>query len=309
MLGRYCICIQIICIFVFLLYFMKIAIIGCGDVGRCYAHALNAAGHSLLHFCDSRPGPAAEALAQEMGAAMHPEPGPWLAEADLVISAVFGAVALEVAQQALVFMHADAIYADFTTASPADLRAAQEIAAALNVGFVDVAIIGAIGISGARTPLLAAGPVAQQIVGLMQSLGASINVVGDEAGQAIALKLLRSVFTKGLEALAVECLMSAEQRGLREQLYEVLSDFDRTPIRALLESVVTTHVRHAGRRKTEVEEARSQLVSEGVMPLAINGVADLFSRTAAAIEKNPLEGEANIVNSLHWLFTEQHVKA
>src|SRR3546814_10014138 len=112
----------------------------------------------------------------------------------------------------------------------------------------------------------------------MKAIGAPVRVVGTKAGDAIALKLLRSVFTKGLEALAVECLMAAEHRGLRHQLYDVLSDLDESSIRSFTEAVVTTHVRHAGRRLAEVQEARCQLQNEGVRPWAIDGVEAQIGR-------------------------------
>src|SRR3546814_7146412 len=82
--------------------------------------------------------------------------------------------------------------------------------------------------------------------------------------------------------------MAAEHRGLRHQLYDVLSDLDESSIRSFMEAVVTTHVRHAGRRLAEVQEARCQLQNEGVRPLAIDGVEALFRRTSESIAKHPL---------------------
>ncbi|MFC3338751.1 NAD(P)-dependent oxidoreductase [Paracandidimonas soli] len=284
---------------------MNIAIIGCGDVGRCYAAALSQAGHQITGVCDSNPGRGLEAYANEIGALLHSSSGPWLAQVDLVISAVFGGVALDVARQSLPDMRKGAIYADFTTGNPGDLRASGELAAAAGVKYADVAITGAIGLGGARTPLLCAGDAADELIEIMRAVGAPSRKVGAAAGDAVALKLLRSVFTKGLEALAVECLMAAEQRGLRQELYEVLSDIDQSPIRSFMETVVTTHVRHAGRRLKEVQEARAQLRQDGIQPLALDGVMALFERTSGSIAADPLLEEPTIQNSLDWLFEQQ----
>ncbi len=284
---------------------MKVAIIGCGDVGRCYAKALIDAGHQISELCDSRPSAAVVRYAQEIASNVHSEPGDWLTEVDLVISAVFGGVALDVADQSLKHMRKDSIYADFTTGRPADLRAAAKLALEANIQFVDVAITGAIALGGQKTPLLCAGPATDKFVETMKAIGAPIRVVGTEPGDAVALKLLRSIFTKGLEALSVECLMAAERRGLRQALYEVLSDIDQTPIRNFMEATVTTHVRHAERRLAEVREARRQLESEGIQPRALDGVAALFEHTSNAIQNSPIEGEATIENSLKWLLDQQ----
>ncbi|WP_438811351.1 hypothetical protein, partial [Salmonella enterica] len=75
-----------------------------------------------------------------------------------------------------------------------------------------------------KTPLLCAGIGAEDIRALLASVGAPIKAVGDRAGDAATLKLLRSIFTKGVEALAVECLVAAEKKDLRHTLYDVLSD-------------------------------------------------------------------------------------
>jgi 3-hydroxyisobutyrate dehydrogenase-like beta-hydroxyacid dehydrogenase len=288
---------------------MRIAIIGCGDVGRCYATALIEAGHRVTDLCDSRQSAAVILYAKEIGSNLHLEPGDWLTGVDLVISAVFGGVALDVARQSLPHMRRDSIYADFTTASPSDLHIAGQIAPKANVQFIDVAIIGAIGIGGPKTPLLCAGSATDELVEVLKGIGAPIRLVGTNPGDAVALKLLRSVFTKGLEALSVECLMAAEQRGLRQELYEVLSDIDQSPIRNFMETTVTTHVRHAGRRLAEVREARLQLVSEGIQPRALDGVAALFEHTSNSIKNSPIEGETTIENSLKWLFEQQHSDA
>src|SRR3546814_3279504 len=88
-------------------------------------------------------------------------------------------------------MHKGAIYADFTTASPAALFDAGQLASEAAIQFVDVAIAGAISLGGSKTPLLCAGPAADKLTEIMKAIGAPVRVVGTKAGDAIALKLLR----------------------------------------------------------------------------------------------------------------------
>lgn len=284
---------------------MKIAIIGCGDVGRCYAQALAQAGTPVAAFCDARSTEAVEQLVADAQATFYTEPGPWLADVDVVISAVFGGVSHDVLRQSLPHMRQGALYADFTTAPVADLQASEHAAIQTGVDFVDVAIIGTISLSGAQTPLLCSGHGADRVVALMQSVGAPARVVSNSAGDAISLKLLRSVFTKGVEALTIECLMAAERRGLRHELYDVLADFDQSPIRNFMETLVVTHVRHAPRRLNEVREAGEQLRRERVEPLVTEQVAIRFERTADALDRAPFTGEATMEDSLAWLLDHQ----
>jgi len=278
---------------------MKIALIGGGEVGRCYARALSQAGHRIVALCDVKISDALDTLSRELGATLQAQPGPWLHEADVVISAVFGSAAQQTAEQALPHMARTALYADFTTASAQDMAAAAERAAALGIDFADVAIMGAISLGQGKTPLLCAGTGAARIHALMHEAGAPIRQVGGRAGDAVTLKLLRSIFTKGCEALAVECLVAAHAKGLRQELYEVLQDIDQQPLQVFLEMLVRTHVQHAPRRLVEVEEASRQLESDGLEPRVLPGVRSLFARTAAALDKPPQV--ASVDDALAWL--------
>ncbi|WP_233233771.1 NAD(P)-dependent oxidoreductase [Bordetella sp. LUAb4] len=289
---------------------MKIAILGCGEVGHCYAQAWMAAGHTIQAVCELRQDEDMQARVQSYGATLHPAPGPWLADVDLVVSAVFGHAALHVAEQALPHLRADAQYADFTTASAGDMRAAAAVAARHGIPFTDVAIMGAIVLLGARTPLLCAGTGAEAVARFATDSGAPARAIPGEAGDAVRLKLLRSIMTKGMESLTVECLVAAESMGLRDALYEVLSDIDRTPLTAFMDSFLRSHVLHAQRRLAEVQEARDQLTDAGLQPLVLNGVESLFARTSqgiaaaqAAAGGKPLDIPDTVSARLAWLTT------
>ncbi|MCY1203621.1 NAD binding domain of 6-phosphogluconate dehydrogenase [compost metagenome] len=284
---------------------MKIALLGCGEVGSCYAQAWDAAGHAVIGICELRQDEEMAGRARRHGAELHAEPGPWLREADIVVSAVYGHAAREVAQRSFPHMRQDAVYADFTTASASDMQAAAAAAAERNIGFTDVAIMGAIALLAERTPLLCAGAGTDAVLRLAESGGAPARAIQGAAGDAVRLKLLRSVMTKGMESLAVECLVAAESMGLRASLYEVLADIDRTPLTAFIDSFVRSHVLHAQRRLAEVREAREQLVQAGLEPLVLDGVERLFDRTSRGIEAARANGDFNLPDSvearLAWL--------
>ncbi|EHK68004.1 NAD(P)-dependent oxidoreductase [Achromobacter arsenitoxydans] len=286
---------------------MKIALIGCGEVGHCYTRAWTAAGHDIVGICELRQDKEMAGRAQAAASVLHAEPGPWLAEADVVVSAVYGYNAAEVGRQAFPHMRAGAVYADFTTASAADMQAAAQAAESFPVAFMDVAIMGAIALLAEKTPLLCAGEGGQAVTELGESAGAPVRIIDGKPGDAVRLKLLRSVMTKGMESLAVECMVAAERMGLRSSLYEVLADIDRTPLTAFMDSFVRSHVLHAPRRLAEVREARDQLHEAGLEPLVLNGVEQLFDRTTRGIQTARANGHADVPDSvearLAWLTT------
>ena len=271
-------------------------------VGQCYAQALQAQGHTITAFCDSAPSDALHALAGRLGAAIHAAPGEWMEGCELVVSAVFGTAALDLARAAFPHMAPGALYLDMTTAAPDDMRAAGALAGQAGMRFVDVAITGAVNLSGPRTPLLCAGACADEAAALLAACGAPVQVVGAQPGDAAELKLLRSIFTKGLEALAVECLVTAERRGLREALHRVLSDIDQGPLRETLESMVRTHIVHAGRRRNEVVEAQRQMERAGVPPIVLAGVQDRFEHTLRQLQSHPYQGQTT-ADALAWFGT------
>ncbi|WP_082151449.1 NAD(P)-binding domain-containing protein [Caenimonas sp. SL110] len=279
---------------------MKLALIGGGMVGQCYAQAFAASGAQICGIADAHPPEVLYMLARALGTPVHTTGGAWLADADVVVSAVFGAAAREVATAALGQMRAGALFVDMTTADPEDMVRANNQAIASGHHFVDVAITGAVNIHGAKTPLLCAGERAGEVATLYRSIGSPIQIVGARPGDAASLKLLRSIFTKGLEALSVECLTTAERRGLRSQLHDILSDVDKGSLRAQMESMVCTHIEHSARRRKEVAEAQRQMRMAGIDPLVLPAVESLFERTATRQACMPYQGKS-IEAALQWL--------
>ncbi len=281
---------------------MRIALIGLGEVGRCFAKPLHAAGFKLM-LCELRPAPPAIVLAKELGLDVHTSLGDWLKSADVVLSCVTGSQAQAVLEQAATHLNKGAVFADLTTASPEVKRNAASKAAQKGIRYVDTAIMGAITLNWIRTPLLASGDGADVLKGVLDQVGGRVQVIEQgKAGDAISLKILRSVFTKGMEALSVELLTSAEKQGVREQLYEQLSDIDQTPLRSFIEMLVRTHVVHAKRRAHEVHDAQGELSAQGLPSLVLPGVERRFLKTAEQLERNALsEPEPSIDTALQWL--------
>lgn len=284
----------------------RIAIIGLGEVGRCYAQPLLEAGFELL-LCEARPSPAATELAARWNLPLHDKPGAWLASADWTLSCVTGAQALSVVEQVLAFATAGSGLADLTTASPETKRQASRLAQARSVRYVDTAIMGAISLNWVRTPLLAAGDGSEALKDVLDQVGGRLKVIeGGAAGDAISLKILRSVFTKGVEALCVELLVSAEKQGVREQLYEQLSDIDQTPLRDFINMLVRTHVVHAARRAHEVHDATKELAQQGITSLVLPGVEQRFRDTAKRLQAQPLaNANPDVDQALQWLLAPQ----
>ena len=90
-----------------------------------------------------------------------------------------------------------------------------------------------------------------------------VEVVGDQPGDAAGLKLLRSVFMKGLAAAVLESVEGAKARGADDWLRREIADVIGEP---LLERLLSGTVTHAERRLDEMEAAAAYLEELGVEP-------------------------------------------
>jgi 3-hydroxyisobutyrate dehydrogenase-like beta-hydroxyacid dehydrogenase len=191
--------------------------------------------------------------------------------ADVVLSVNAAAAALGAAREALPALGPDGIYADLNTAAPALKR---ELAALVGERFVDVALLGPVPARGVATPALASGPGAQAFGEALGPLGMPVRVVSAQAGDAAAMKLVRSVFMKGLAASAVESIAAAEAAGHGDWLKDEIAGVIGRP---LLDRLLEGSRAHAARRVEEMEAAAELLRELGVEPRIARASAELLA--------------------------------
>lgn len=265
-----------------------IAILGFGEAGSSVASGLRSApeGRSLRLAAadpavrDSAVGPFLQRRAHELGVELHDSLGPWLAEAGLVFSTVPGNQAVAVARAAGQHLRAGTTYVDLNTAPARAKREAASLIEAAGGTFVDGAVLGSFQADSFRVPILLAGRGAEQVASWLLPYGFRVRVLPDSRpGEASTIKLLRSVFMKGLEALCIECLTAAEWAGLRRHVLEALRDLDDRPIQVTVATLVTSHLRHAPRRLEEVEAVEQMLRESGFEPVLTEATRRFFERT------------------------------
>ena len=121
--------------------------------------------------------------------------------------------------------------------------------------YIDVAVMAAVRPRFHRTPLLISGPHVETAAPALAALGMSAKVHDGPVGSASAVKMIRSIMMKGLEALACECLLAGRKAGVIETVLDSLDDtypgFDwRKSSAYMLERVMT----HGLRRAAEMRE-------------------------------------------------------
>jgi 3-hydroxyisobutyrate dehydrogenase-like beta-hydroxyacid dehydrogenase len=189
-----------------------------------------------------------------------------------VVSVNAASAASAAAREVAGALRSDAVYADLNTSSPALKR---ELADAVPVRFADVALMGTVPLTGLATPALASGAGAARFVELFAPLGMPVEVVGDEPGVAAGLKLLRSVFMKGMASAALESLEAAEAAGVAERIRADIAGVIGEP---LLVRLLEGSSAHAARRVDEMRAASAYLEELGLAPRIATAAAEWLAQ-------------------------------
>lgn len=255
-------------------------------------------------------GPRGAAIAErakDFGIAIARDYATTLRDAELVISVVTGTEAMNAATEAKPHLRSGAVYCDFNTLTR---KNAEDIGATLRdagIEYIDVAVMGGFNALGYKVPLLLAGSAAPRVLAWMAPLGFEARVLSDRIGDASAVKILRSILLKGLEALSVECLVAARQQGVLEQVLGCLGDVDRVTFAGMVKELAITHLAHAKRRMEEVEKVNETLRETGIEPLMSDATRRNHARTVAA-NVAPADGSKPTLDEALRLLTERVVK-
>lgn len=255
----------------------NVALIGFGEAGSCFARAGQWNGHSSSwdiaeHRRDMMAG---------LGVRAGIDAADALAGADLVLSLVTADSAPVVAQDYAQFLTPGTLWCDMNSVAPGTKRANAAIVEAAGGRYVDVAVMAPVG-NHLNVPLLISGPAAAEAEALLNQLGfAKTRIVGDEIGRASAIKMVRSVMVKGLEALSSECAAAADAAGVFDEVMASLDASESTLPWA--ERVAYNRERmetHGLRRAAEMEESAKTLLELGIEPVITRGTVQLQRQAA-----------------------------
>ena len=121
-----------------------------------------------------------------------------------------------------------------------------------------------------------AGVISKGVLEEIGRLEFEHRVVGEEPGQATAIKMVRSLFVKGLEAITVETLLAAQASGCFDEIFSSLSksypglgwpdfaayEFERT-------------LKHGKRRAAEMRESAATVAALGLNGALADEIANI----------------------------------
>lgn len=247
----------------------RLALIGFGEAGSTFARAGQWGGQaSVFDVAADRL-----AAAADLGLSAASTPAEALGGAPLVLSLVTADRALGAAQNYAAHLVPGAIWCDMNSVAPGTKRAAAEAVERAGARYVDVAVLAPVNPAGVAVPLLIAGNAASDAAALLNAAGfTNTRVVGVEIGRASAIKMIRSVMVKGLEALTAEMILAANAAGVTEEVMASLDASEKQlPWAQRAAYNIERMVTHGARRAAEMEESARTLTELGIEPLMTAG--------------------------------------
>jgi 3-hydroxyisobutyrate dehydrogenase-like beta-hydroxyacid dehydrogenase len=259
-----------------------VALIGFGEAGLTFARAGGWHGHAKGWAKGWDVKAERRALMAPCGVTAAEDAASALADADIVLSLVTADSAFPAARDYAALLAPGAVWADMNSVAPETKRAAAEAVLAAGATYADVAVMAPVDPAALNCPLLIAGPAAQRADAMLGALGfAKRRVVGDTVGQASAIKMIRSVMVKGLEALSYECSQAAIAAGVLDEVTASLDASEKAI--GWAERFAYNRERmetHGLRRAAEMEESARTLQGLGVEPVMTRGTVALQRRAA-----------------------------
>jgi len=274
----------------------RVALIGFGEAGGIVGHDLAARRLevSAWDILFDSPAPRDAMLAKSRAAGVCPAKNlaDAVTNADLVISAVTAASALEVAIEAVQHLRAGQLFLDVNSVSPATKQKMAAHYANSPAHFVEAAVMAAFPPQRLKVPILLGGPHAAAAAPRLAAIGLNVSVADERVGIASAVKMCRSVVIKGLEAIAVESMFAARRYGAEDAVLKSLAATfpEMGWCEKLPDYLISRVAEHGTRRAAEMREAAQAVSDAALTPRMAPAAADLqeaLVREIAALPDAP----------------------
>lgn len=266
----------------------RIAFIGFGEAGQAMAQGLleeglreeisRDGGVSQIAAWDilfpATAGAQLVEAARKAGVRMATSAADAVQDAEIVIAAVTAASSLEAAQSVAPHLKGRPFYLDVNSVSPGRKQTTATLLGDA-ARYLDVAIVSAIHPARHKSPMMLAGPFAKEGESTLATLGMKLHIMGDKVGDAAAIKMIRSVMIKGIEAVTAECFLAAERAGLLDQVTASLkNNYPTLDWAKLSEYNIERMASHGIRRAAEMREVAETLRELGIDPLMTAGTIE-----------------------------------
>lgn len=201
---------------------------------------------------DPERGKIVQARAKETGVMLVGSLEEVCSQSDFILSLTSPSVCVEVAKRVLPLLRSGQVFCDLNSADPADMALVDRLPKAAGVKFVDVALLGAVPKGKHRTKMYLSGDGAKDFYEAVRPWNTILKLLEAPAGGASAVKMFKSVFSKGLPQLFLETYVSAAAYGVLDQILDLTRDtFQERNIEQYCDENLYRTLIHAERRAQE----------------------------------------------------------
>ena len=247
---------------------IRLGLLGFGEAAARLAMDFSQAGFKDITAysrsgAKAQPGDPVSQRAEAAGVKLAKSVGTLAKKSDIIIALTPGKAAVPALKKILKYLRPDHLYVDASSNSAHNMeQAAALIGNAAR--FVDASVMGPVDIMGLKVPFVASGPHAAEFYDRMTPHGMVITVVGNNPGDASAMKLIRSVLMKGLAMLLLETMEAAQRRNILDAVIEDSSvTFNDIPFQKIIKRYIGGTAVHCERRIHEMKECLELLQDMG----------------------------------------------
>ena len=250
---------------------MKIGFIGYGEAAYNISLGLKGEGVTGIRANDAMMddpvmGKQVHARAEEAGVTLISSAKEVAQWADVLFAAVPSSFTLDVCHEIQDVLRPDLLYVDVSASTPTTKETIWNTVKDTGVLFVDAAMLGSLPKDKHKVPITASGNGAAKFYETMTPCGMKITLAGEKAGAASAIKLVRSIFMKGISTLMIEMLQAADAYGVTDEVVaSVGKSMDNIPFTSHLDRLVTGSALHCVRRAAEMKGSIAMLKEAGLM--------------------------------------------
>ena len=251
----------------------KIGFIGFGEVGMTFSKEMTANGAEVYYYdiVDKKP---------EEGISFLPL-HELVLTCNIILSTVATHVAIEVAKEAVKYLDSGKTYADMNSTSASVKNKIAQIIEKSCANFIEGAILSAVGETGPRASILVSGKKAEEFSRLMNRYGLiNLKYFSSNIGDASLVKMIRSIFSKGVECLLLEMLIAGKRAGVEDYLWKDIVDFmTKNSFKSVAENWIRTHPLACERRYHEMIQVIETLKEIEVSPIMTRSTVEFFQRS------------------------------
>ena len=262
------------------------AFIGFGEAGYHIASGLTEDGLTRVIAYDamqddSKRGPVIRQRADKAGVPLASSVDEAVKGADFIISLTTASVAASVAESIIPHLQAGQVYVDFNSVAPNVLKKIDSISRQEGVLICDGAVLGNVQKNKHRVSIYLCGSGAQAFYDAFSPYHMKLKVFDTPIGSASGIKMLKSVYSKGLQQLVLEFVLASERCGvLREMMVTVHNPMEGKTLEEYANEAMPRMIIHASRRTDEIRNAAEMVEEMGLNAGMSRAACEKFARLA-----------------------------